>query len=97
MSYQFHREAEVEHLETIAYYESQQPGLGASYLEDFDETMNKICEMPHRYRIERKPDIRRASLQKYPFTVLYREKVGIVQVLAVAHKRRRPGYWLKRL
>ncbi|GEM_PF-2817456 len=27
--YQFHPEAEIEHLETVAYYESQQPGLGA--------------------------------------------------------------------
>ena len=97
MSYQFHREAEVEHLETIAYYESRQPGLGASYLEDFDETLRKICEMPLSYRIERKPDIRRVSLKKFPFAVLYREKLGMVQVLAVAHKRRRPGYWSKRL
>ncbi len=30
MSYCFHPAAEIEHLETVAYYESKKPGLGAS-------------------------------------------------------------------
>ena len=30
-------------------------------------------------------------------TVIYREHSGEVQVLAVAHYRRRPGYWLGRV
>jgi hypothetical protein len=59
MSYQFHPDAETEHLETIAYYEAQQPGLGASYLADFELTLERVSEAPSRYPIERRPDIRR--------------------------------------
>ena len=97
MSYHFHPEAETEHLETVAYYEAQQPGLGASYLADFELTLGRVCEAPSRYPIKRRPDIRHIKLQRYPFTVLFRDSGGTVQVLAVAHHRRRPSYWLSRL
>ena len=97
MSYQVHPEAENEHLETVAYYEAQQPGLGASYLAEFELALDRVCEAPSRYPIERRPDIRRIRLQRFPFTVLFREFDGTVQVLAVAHHRRRPSYWLSRL
>jgi len=97
VSYQFHPEAEAEHLEMVAYYETQQPGLGASYLAEFESVLERVCEAPSRYPIERQPDIRRISLQRFPFTVFFRESGGTVQVLAVAHHRRRPAYWLRRL
>ena len=97
MSYQFHPEAEAEHLETVAYYETQRPGLGASYLAAFELALERVCESPSRYPIEWQPDIRRFRLQDFPFTVLFRESRGTVQVLAVAHHRRRPAYWLSRL
>lgn len=57
IEYQFHPEAEIEHLETIAYYETQMPGLGASYLGEFESALKQVCKFPTRYRIEKKPDI----------------------------------------
>lgn len=97
MNYQFHPDAEAEHLETVAYYETRQPGLGASYLAEFESALDLVCEAPNRYPIDRKPDIRRIRLRRFPFTILFRESEGMVQVLAVAHHRRRPLYWLSRL
>ena len=97
MNYGFHPEAEAEHLETVAYYETQQAGLGASYLAEFESVLERVCEAPTRYSIERKPDIRRVGLSRFPFTILFRESEGTVQVLAVAHHHRRPSYWLSRL
>ena len=97
MSYTFHPAAEAEHLETIAYYESKRPGLGAMYLTEFEQVLEVLCKAPHRYPIEKKPNIRRIRLKNFPFTVLYRISLDSVQVLAVAHYRRRPQYWLGRL
>ena len=97
MSYQFHPAAEAEHLETVAYYETRQPGLGASYLSEFESVMDRVCEAPNTYPIEHAPDIRHIRFRRFPFTVLFRESVGMVQVLAVAHHHRRPSYWLSRL
>ncbi len=97
MSYQFHLDAEAEHLETVAYYETRQAGLGASYLAEFESALEGVCEAPNRYPIEREPDIRRIRLRRFPFTVLFRESEETVQVLAVAHHHRRPSYWLTRV
>ena len=96
MSYQFHPEAEAEYLEAVAYYEQRQPGLGASFLAEFESALAQVCEAPNRYPVERKPDIRRIRLTRFPFAILFRESEGSVQVLAVAHRRRRPSYWLSR-
>ena len=97
MSYFFHPAAEAEHLETIAYFELKRPGLGATYLTEFEQVMKIVCKAPHRYPVEKEPDIRRIRMKIFPFTVLYRESSGSIQVLAVAHHRRRPQYWLGRL
>ena len=97
MSYVFHPEAAAEHLEAIAYYESRRPGLGARYLAEFERVVAEICRAPGRNPIEREPDVRRAQLRRFPFAVLYREVDSNVEVLAVAHHRRRPAFWLGRL
>jgi toxin ParE1/3/4 len=97
VSYYFHPGAQAEHFEAIAFFESSQLGLGASYLAEFEDLMVNVALTPHYYRIERKPDIRRVSLRRFPFKVIFRDVEGVVQILAVSHARRRPDYWLNRL
>ena len=97
MSYSFHPGAEAEHFEAIAFFESRQLGLGAAYLTELEDLMANVIQAPHRYRIERKPNIRRVSLRRFPFKIIFRDVEGVVQILAVSHKRRRPDYWLDRL
>ena len=36
-------------------------------------------------------------LRKYPYLVLYHELDDEVEVIAIAHTSRRPGYWEDRL
>jgi toxin ParE1/3/4 len=97
VTYGFHPAAESEHLEQVAYYELQRDGLGARYLAEVEGALQVICGAPHRYPLERAPNIRRFGLKEFPYTLIFRESSGVVQVLAVAHHRRRPGYWLARL
>ena len=97
MTYGFHPEAEAEHLETIAWYESRSAGLGTRYLVEFERVLSHVCEHPHRYRLERLPDVRRVHMRGFPFTILYREVDRQVEVLAVMHHRRRPTYWMIRV
>lgn len=97
MTYQFHPAAAAEHLDSIAFYESRLAGLGADYIAEFETTMRRVCAAPNSFRIDSPPDIRLAVMQRFPFNVLYRETGSSVQVLAVAHHRRRPGYWLGRV
>jgi len=92
--YRFHLEAAAEHLETVAYYETQRAGLGTSYLAEFESLLELVCEAPAQYPVRHGPDIRRAALRRFPFTVYFRESEEAVEVLAVAHHRRRPSYRL---
>jgi plasmid stabilization system protein ParE len=39
---------------------------------------------------------RRVLLRRFPFFVVYRVLVERVHIVAVAHARRRPGYWRER-
>lgn len=43
------------------------------------------------------PGIRRALLAKFPYSLIYTIEDGHVRVFAVAHQRRRPGYWRDRI
>jgi hypothetical protein len=97
MKYEFHPNAEAEFLESVGFYESKVKGLGSAFIDEFEVIAKLVCESPKQRKIEQKPDIRRAPLRRFPFSIIYREKQSVIQVLAVAHDRRRPLYWLPRL
>jgi len=97
VKYAIHFAAEAEHLEHIGHYRAIRAGLGGKYLADFEETLDRICEAPHRSRLERPPNIRVVTLFKFPYFVYYRDTNGRVEVLAIPHFRQRPGYWATRL
>jgi plasmid stabilization system protein ParE len=39
----------------------------------------------------------RYLLRRYPYAVVYRELPDSIQIVAVAHTKRRPGYWKARV
>jgi hypothetical protein len=97
MNYGFHPAAEAEHLDQIAFYESRQRGLGGRYRDHFLTTIEKACAAATQFPIDHPPDIRRIRLQPFPLTIIFREHEARIEVLAIAHYRRRPGYWLDRV
>lgn len=40
---------------------------------------------------------RRILLTRFPYMLIFRERATWVEVIAIAHRRRRPGYWRERL
>jgi len=96
VTYRLHPEAALEHERQVAYYEDRSIGLGSRYHAAAMQAIGKAVEAPHRYKVVRPPDLRQVRLRGFPFTIVYRELGGIVQVLAVAHHRRHPNYWSMR-
>jgi plasmid stabilization system protein ParE len=96
VKYWLHPEAAEEHKKQIAHYEEIQTGLGSRYHNDFKDVLASVCSSPDRFRIVLPPNIRRAMFKVFHFDIVYREVVGSVQVLAIAHHRRQPGYWVAR-
>ena len=96
MNYVFHPAAEAEFLEAVGYYESRIPGLGKTLVDEFDQLMSLLSDNPGAWQIQLPPDIRRVPLRRFPLSVIYRTQSDSVQILAIAHERRRPNYWVKR-
>ncbi|MSP63343.1 MAG: hypothetical protein EXR72_23970 [Myxococcales bacterium] len=42
-------------------------------------------------------DVRRRVIERFPLTVVYLVRDDTLIIVAVAHQRRRPGYWMQRL
>ncbi|MDP2064986.1 MAG: type II toxin-antitoxin system RelE/ParE family toxin [Burkholderiaceae bacterium] len=97
MNYWLHPEAAAEHKKQVAHYEEIQAGLGRRYHSEFQNALVLVCASPDRSRIVVAPNIRRAMFKVFHFDLVYREVDGLVQVLAIAHHRRQPGYWVARL
>ncbi len=98
MNYILHPAAEAELLESISYYESKAPGIGKRLLAEFEQAMSSVCLSPKLYPVARKPNIRRALLPTYPFSIIFRQSESEqIQILAVAHQKRRPMYWISRV
>lgn len=97
MKYWLHPEAAEEHKKQVSHYEEIQVGLGRRYHTEFQNVLATVGASPTRSRIVLAPDIRRAMFKVFHFDLIYREVNGSVQVLAIAHHRRQPGYWVTRL
>ena len=79
----------------VNYYNSQQSGLGTEFLIEFERTTERILELPNAARSVAE-DICSRPIHRFPYYVLYRPLPEEIVIVAVAHRRRRPGYWLDR-
>ena len=94
--YAFHPEARAELLDAKAYYDHESPELGDRFAAAIEALVAEVCRAPQRYRFVRRP-VRRHFERPFPYAVLYVDEPDGVIILAVAHFKRRPGYWLHRL
>jgi plasmid stabilization system protein ParE len=95
----FRPEAAVELREARAWYAAREKDLGQQFVAAVDAAVKRIAMRPHAFpALPRPTTVRRAQLRRFPFVVLFRI-LGheMIEVLAVAHARRRPGYWRSRV
>lgn len=92
-------EAEVEATEAWRWYETSRTGLGDDFLAMLDEALGRIESNPGSgSRLPGRADdgVLRVIMRRFPYDVVYLELPDRIQVLAIAHERRRPGYWRQR-
>ena len=82
-------------IEAALYYQSQASGLGIDFLSVVEHALKFIVESPNTCPIL-EGELRRRLLRRFPFGILFRVEPGEIVVTAVAHLRRKPGYWKKR-
>ena len=87
-------------VESARWYETQRVGLGVEFVGAVDNAVARISETPRMGSpVPGIADetIRRRAVRRFPYHVVYVELPDRLQVLAVAHDRRRPAYWVGRL
>lgn len=95
-AFDFHPEARAELLEAKAYYDAESLALGDRFATAIEHVIGEIRRAPQRYRFVLRP-VRRYFERPFPYAVLYVDEPDQVLILAVAHFKRRPGYWQHRL
>lgn len=94
--YSFHPEALIETDEAAKFYEERQAGLGNRFIESLTDALNRIRRNPIRYR-KIYNNIRKCHMLRFPYGVIFRDQKEMVQIIAVMHLKRKPGYWKSRI
>ena len=88
--------AEVELDDAVVYLNEQVPGLGERFAQEIQVAVDMISRHPEigSTMIRR---VRKFPLRTFPYNVIYVADVDELVIVAVAHHKRRPGYWRPRL
>jgi plasmid stabilization system protein ParE len=91
-------DAETELQSAAIWYEENRRGLGIKFVAVLDRAFQSILENPEACPVWR-PDrpYRTRLLKRFPYVVFFSVDAAAVEIVAVAHAKRRPGYWLDRL
>jgi plasmid stabilization system protein ParE len=92
---EFHEEASLEYASAFEWYFERNEPVASRFATELNRAIALIAEAPQRWPAS-VHCTRRYLLQRFPFAIVYRELPSIIQVLAVAHGHRRPGYWKER-
>ena len=96
MNVRFHEAARGETLAATDFYEKQAKGLGAAFISEVEESVDRMSDNPES-GAPYTGNCRRILLRRFPFNVIYTVDDGGILIVAVAHQRRKPGYWSERL
>ncbi len=78
------------------WYEKQAIGLGYDLLDALNDTLRLVVSYPELHPLAG-DNIRRCLFNRFPYALYYGTTEGQILVVAVAHLRRKPGYWHGRL
>ena len=96
-----HPKAQAEAQAAALWYEAQRPGLGDEFLAEVSALLQRIEQAPQSFprwtgvSATTEP-IRKAVMHRFPYAVAFEVHTDHVLVLAIAHGKRRPLYWLAR-
>ena len=104
MRLELHPEARTELRRAALWYDEQRSGLGDEFVAEVSAALDRIADVPESYPVwpRTRPAgvaglmIRKAPIHRFPYVIAFERHEQHVLVLAVAHGKRRPLYWLTR-
>ena len=100
MHLELHPEARAELRSAALWYDEQRSGLADEFIAEVSATLD-CGRAPESYPAWPRTraagsSIRKATIQRFPYVIAFEKHEQHVLVLAVAHAKRRPLYWLTR-
>lgn len=91
-------EADAEFADAVRWYEEHRTGVGSEFLAAVREARKLVEEHPEIGSPVRgaKRGERRLMVRRFPYQLIYYVRSHDIVLVAVAHTKRRPGYWEKR-
>lgn len=90
------RSAEQELVSAAKWYEGKRSGLGHEYLTAVATAFRAVQETPDAFPAWERTSFRKCQVTRFPYAVFFVVSDDEIEVVAVAHGRRRPGYWRNR-
>lgn len=91
----FHPAADEELIEATEWYMARSQTAAFGFVREIERALARISEAPQRYPLTRFGR-RRFVLLNYPYDVVFRIVGSDVEIIAVAHHKRKPAYWRSR-
>lgn len=91
----FHPEAIEEAEAAQRWYLERSPVAARAFTAELGHAVEIVSESPERWP-HSSANTRRYVFPRFPFSLVYRVKGNLLEIVAVAHHKRRPGYWRHR-
>ena len=88
--------ARIELRNAAFYYRERSSRVAASFLAAVQAAVDQVLEFPESAPFVR-GEVRGKTVSKFPYTMMYRVDGDTVVILAVAHQKQRPQYWVGRV
>jgi plasmid stabilization system protein ParE len=92
----YHPKASDEIDKAYIWYAMRSAQAADGFYEELYPAVNKLRQQPSLFP-SYLHGTRRAILKTYPYFVVFRDFPRKIQVIAIAHAKRRPSYWANRL
>ena len=93
---EFHPLAIEEAREARRWYARRSPDVAEQFMDELDRAVEQVAAAPDRWPTY-EHGTRVYQLQRFPYLLVYLRLGEALQIIAVAHGKRRPGYWKRRL
>jgi plasmid stabilization system protein ParE len=94
--YEFDPPAEAEYLDALRYYQLE-GGIGATFEQAVRRGVDFILQHPEASPVVTHEGARKRVLGRFPYNLYSTIEADLIVIRAVAHQKRRPGYWTTRL
>lgn len=92
----FHPAAGQEAEAAYDWYAARDPNVANAFRDELQHAVEAVGRSPLTWPRHGR-GTRRYVFPRYPFSLIYRLRDDQAEILAVAHAKRRPGYWRSRL